>query len=290
MKNIIVVLLPFVVCAPSFGILVDAADDTSSLALADTYPFMCCAAGWDSEDGPRYRAGSGTLIRNNEIDGAWILTAGHAARRDTTGETFNILRYTFTSYFEAFPKGTTSYLPDKCTAAIHERVYYCPSQDIALLKLEYLVRDSTGCLITPIEFYSGPLVDDQVILIGGYGETGIPSQGGPQCTGYRDGYKRCARGIFICFNAGKNKLLTEFHRTVPIPGMASCADSGGFAAIEEEQQLLMVGVIVTGSGSGETALTGCEYLGYNPEFFSWMEDIIAANGETPSAVENWDMY
>ena len=288
----IIVLLAIAVCFPANAILIDAADDAASLALAESYPFMCCAALWDEAGGTRYRGGSGTLVCNNEQDGAWVLTAKHAIDDAQGVYATNFIRYTFEScYFNAFPKGTTGYVADMSVAVVNGKVFFHYSQDIALAKLEHLVRNATGDLITPVEFYHGELVRDQVILVGGFGETGAPSNGGPQCTGVWDGKKRCARSIFkFISTATPGKGLMEFERTVSVPGMVSCGDSGGFAAVEEDDKVLTTGVIITGSGSGETALTGFAYLSYDPEFFSWVSNIIDENGETPTAVTNWNMY
>ena len=292
MKNIIVVLFLLVVSFPSSAILVDAVDDAESKRIANTFHYMCCAAGWDQEGGIRYTAGSGTLVCNNAHNGAWVLTAGHTVYRQSTGDTFNYLRYTFQpNYFNAFPKDTTSYLPDKCINAIHDKVFYNTEQDVALVKLESLVRDATGSLVSPIEMYDGEISDNQVIIFGGSGQTGIPSQASESGTGKRDGFKRCARGLFYFFyppNPGEGVM--RFSRSTSIPGIIGLGDSGGFCAVESEGKILMIGVNIIVSGSGESALSSFEYLGFYNSFDTWMNDIIISNGEAPSAVDNWDMY
>ena len=290
-KLIIVAILSLVVSFPACGILVDAVDDTASKALGASHPFMGSGAWWKVEGGTRYKGGSCTLVRNNSQDGAWVLTAGHAVLTD--GEVHNIMRYTFrTCHFDGFTRGTSSYVASRTVAAIHDKVFLHPSQDIALVKLESLVRDAAGELVTPIEMYSGDLslTYGQPILFGGAGDTGTPDQGGSEGTSYRDGFERCARGVFVTFNAARNEGLLEFKRSVPIPGMGSNGDSGGFAAVEFDGNVMLVGVLVTVSGSGEAATTGFEFLGYDDGFSVWLEDIIIENRETQSGVGNWDVY
>ena len=175
-------------------------------------------------------------------------------------------------------------------AAIREKVFFHPTQDIALVKLAGLVYDTSGSLVAPMEVSTTiTLTVNQTILLGGSGETGIPSQGGAGGTGYRDGFERCARGVFIHFSALPGQALMEFNRSVSLPGMASTGDSGGFTAIESGGRPTMCGIIITVSGSGETALTGFEYLGHTGTFSTWMNDIIAVNGNT-SAVTDWQEY
>ncbi|MCC6931896.1 MAG: hypothetical protein IT292_01390 [Deltaproteobacteria bacterium] len=303
-----VVALFLVISFSASAILVDVANDEASKQLANSLGFLGRGAGWDVEGGTRYLAGSATLVCNNVQNGAWILTAGHVATRGTTGLTFNILRFTFEpSYFDAFPRGTTSYLAGKCITAIHDKVFYHAIQDVALIKLEHLVYDSTGELVTPISFYYGSL-SNKIILFGGAGETGIPSQADPNGTGDFDGYKRCARGVYD-FLMGSEGVM-NFSRSVPIPGIGINGDSGGFAAIEVDGEVKQCGVLVMLYGSGESADTSFEYLGYEPGFFDWMNNLIQENSnittptptptitatptptptEHESAVAAWDIY
>ncbi|MCC6933277.1 MAG: hypothetical protein IT292_08490 [Deltaproteobacteria bacterium] len=280
MMKIILVVLVVMMSIPASAILVDAENDAESLAMGASLGFMGTGAAWMEEGGLRYGAGSCNLICNNPQDGAWIMTAAHAIRWPQTGETFHYIRYTFDPYFDAYPRGTTVYDPIKSIAAANGKVFYHPTQDIALVKLEHLVYDSTGELITPIEFYHGQLQDNQVILFGGSGQTGIPSQASESGTGYDDGYDRCVRGVFYFFSAAvPSRAVMKFTRSVPLPGIAAPGDSGGFTAIEENGKVLMVGIIVRGTGSGESLLTGFEYLGYNSGFFDWMNTIIQSNGD-----------
>ena len=287
--RLLIIALLIVVPNPCSAILVDATDDQASLALAASYPFMGCGAGWDIEGGTRYRAGSCNLIRNNSTEGAWIVTAKHAIHRDSTGEAIRFLRYCFElSYFDGFPKDTTSFIEEKTVLAVHDKVYYHATQDVALVKLHHLIYDTTGNLVVPVKFYTGTLSQNQAVLIGGFGETGIPSQGGSQGTGYRDGFGRCARGVFRFFF--ESEATIDFRRTVPVPGMASAGDSGGLAAIEKDGNVLIAGVIATVSGSGEGALTSFEYFNYDPDFNTWINTIISENAEHVSSVAEWKMY
>ena len=281
------VLVLMLVVLPSNAVLVDAENDEASKALAESYPFMGCGAAWREIGGTRYSAGSCTLIKNNAREGAWLLTAGHAAYDDLLCKTYTVLRYTFEScYYSAFPKGTSMFLEDKSIAAENQKVFYHPTQDVALIKLEHLVYNATGDLITPAEFYQDQLMDNQIILFGGSGQTGIPSQASESGTGYRDGYKRCARGRFIFFLGSEGTM--EFDRSVLLPGIASLVDSGGFTAVETENTVRMVGIILNGSGSGENMLVGFEYIGTG--FRDWMDRIISANAESESSVSSWDSY
>ena len=287
----LVALLVLVVSFAASAVLVDAVDEKESKALANSLPYLGCGASWQEQPGTRYSAGSCTLVCNNEIDGAWILTAGHTVLW-SDGLVRHFIRYNFQpSYYDGFPKGTTSYLPDKTIAALHDKIYIHSTQDIALVKLENVVKDATGNLITPIEFYTGRLVENQAVLFGGYGDTGIPSQANEEGTGYRDGFKRCARGLFYFFSAAApSRAVMKFSRTVPLPGIIGAGDSGGFATIEDKGQLFMAGVLVTASGSGESMLTGFEFLDYYPDFFDWINETIFDNRETKSEVENWKAY
>ncbi|MCC6932205.1 MAG: hypothetical protein IT292_02995 [Deltaproteobacteria bacterium] len=282
MRNLIVVLLALLVAFPASAILIDAVDDAASLALADSLHFMGCGAGWDEVGGTRYRVGSCSLIRNNDQDGAWVITAAHAPFHETTGATYRYLRYTFLSYYEAFLKGTISFVPGKSITASPANVFYHPMLDIALVKLDELVRDASGTIITPVEFYTGELFRDQVILMGGYGDTGLPSQGGEGINDTRifDGYRRCARGV-IDFFFGSLGLLA-FFRTVPLPGIGATGDSGGFAAVEINSQVLLAGILVKVYDRGEHTQTGFEYISNDPSFFTWMNGKITENSEIPT--------
>ena len=289
MKYLVAVLLLLVASFPANAILVDAANDAGSLALARTFPFMCCAALWDEEGGARYSGGSGTLVRNNPQDGAWILTAKHAIDDAEGANASNYIRYTFeTSFLDAFPKGSSGYLPDKSIAVVSGKVFFHATQDIALAKLERLVRDDSGDLISPAELNSDKLAANQVVLFGGSGQIGLPSQSSPNGTGCRDGYKRCGRGIFD-FLMGSEAIL-NFSRTVALPAIACIGDSGGFAAIERNEKIFMVGVLVTVYGSGEDADTAFETFSYDPSFVSWVNDTIEANSEPVSCVTEWLKY
>ena len=287
MKRFFVLMLVAMCAFPAQGILVDAVNDSASKALAETLPCMGCAAGWDNESGTRYSAGSCILIRNNPTDGAWVLTARHAVYRTQTGGTFNFLRYTFQpSYYDGFPKGSTGYSTTCTVAALRDKVFYHSSQDIALVKLEHLVYNTSGTLVAPMELNTTvSLVLDQAVLFGGSGETGIPSQGGVGGTSYRDGYRRCVRGRYR-FMVGTVGTM-DFIRTLSLPGIGCNADSGGFAAIEYNGTPLLCGVLVTVSGSGEGTLTSFEHLGQ--ALVTWVTATISQNGNT-SAVTDWQEY
>lgn len=290
MRNTFTTLFLFILInsMPACAILVDAVDDAESKATAAMYPFMGYASGWDEEGGTRYSAGSCFIVRNNESDGAWVLTAGHTVDHLATHETYAILRYCFEScYFDAFPKDTNGYT-DKAIVAFHDKVFYHEQLDVALVKLEHLVYDTTGELVAPVEFYSGTLSLNQVILFGGSGDTGIPSQASLEGTGYRDGYRRCARGIFRFISSTYGVM--KFDRSVDIPGIASMGDSGGFAAIEASGNILVCGILVGGTSSGESMKTRFECLAYDANFSAWMENIISENGEQQSSVKSWAVY
>ncbi|MCC6932190.1 MAG: hypothetical protein IT292_02915 [Deltaproteobacteria bacterium] len=304
-----IMLLVLIVSYPASAILIDAVDDAASKALANSLPFMGCAALWDVEGGPRYSGGSGTLVCNNEQNGAWVITAKHAIDDAQGLNVTNFIRYTFEkSYLDAFPKDTTGYLPDKSIAVVNGKAFFHPTQDIALAKLERLVYNESGALVMPIEFYFGSITSNQTILFGGNGQTGIPSQAGPNGTGYRDGYKRCARGVYD-FLMGSEGVM-NFSRSVPLPGIACIADSGGFAGIEVDGKVQQCGILVMLYDSGENADTSFEYFGYDPGFFDWMNNLIQENSnittptptptitatptptptEHESAVAAWDIY
>jgi hypothetical protein len=223
--------------------------------------------------GGLFSAGTCTLIRNNETDGAWVLTASHACTDHDTSSTFYTLKYGFgTNAFTGLSEAIT---------ANSEKVFYHPIQDIALIKLQNLVYEIDGTLTTPIAFYSGTLTLDIPLLFGGYGQIGTPEQADPHGTGYRDGNARVARGWLWNFGlAGLRPSLgyMEYHSDLVIAGIGSNGDSGGFTAIEQGGEILLVGLIDEGRGNGTDADTGFERLDYDPNFSSWMNDIIAANG------------
>ena len=151
-----IVLLVLLVALASFSanaVLVNAEDDAASKAYAKTNcPWMCSAAGWDVEGGTRYGSGSGALVCNDVVRGAYVVTAKHCTLSNDTGQVQAILRYCFEpSYYDGFPKGTTGYLADKTFAAT--AVFLHPSQDIALVKLERLVYSGDGTLVEPISLY-----------------------------------------------------------------------------------------------------------------------------------------
>ena len=291
MKRFFMLMMVAICAFPAQAILVDAVNDSASKALAETLPCMGCGAGWDVEGGTRFGAGSCVLIRNNPTDGAWVLTARHTVMDSGGSVVREFHRYTFQpSYYDGFPKGSTGYSTTCTIAARRDKIFCYASQDLALVKLDQLVYNSSGMLVTPMEVSTTvTLAADQTILFGGSGDTGIPSQGGAGGTGYRDGFRRCARGVFIQFSAIPGKALMEFNRSVSLPGMASSGDSGGFVAIESSGRPTMCGIIITVSGSGETALTGFEYLGYTGTFATWMENTIA-NNRNNSAVSDWNQY
>ncbi|MCC6933242.1 MAG: hypothetical protein IT292_08310 [Deltaproteobacteria bacterium] len=74
----------------------------------------------------------------------------------------------------------------------------------------------------------------------------------------------------------------KFSRTVSLPGIIGAGDSGGIATIEQNGEILMAGVLVTGSGSSENKLSGFEFLDANGGIFDWMNNIIQSNGENPT--------
>ncbi|MCC6932092.1 MAG: hypothetical protein IT292_02410 [Deltaproteobacteria bacterium] len=295
MKNFcvsVILVAMLAVAFPASAILVDAVDEQQSLAMGASYLWMGCAAAWDYEGSNRHRTGSCSLISNNQTDGAWIITAGHAVTDMGGVEFWKIIRYNFQGgYFDAFPRETHSYLPEKCVTAIHDKIFRHPSRDIALVKLEHLVYSASGDLITPPEFYREAINSEQTILFGGAGQSGIPAQGGVGGTGYRDGYDRCCRGVFDYMSPFRpGTAWMDFSRTVPLPGIGCSGDSGGMVCIESGDKVLLAGVLVLVSGSGERTSTAFEFFNYEPTLFEWIEGLIDDNAEHPSSVESWEAY
>lgn len=273
---------------PANAILVDSENDEASKILGASLPQLGSVAWWEYEGGTRYGSASCTLVKNDARDGAWILTAAHVVLRDS-GEMLKIMRCCFyPNYYDGFPKGTTSYLPDKTATIINSKVFFPSSQDLALCKLDHLVYNASGELVAPAKFYTGELVEDMQLLIAGTGETGTPSEARIGGTGKFDGYSRAVRCRYYYFLLSQPSIgITHYDATLSVPGLANEGDSGGLAAVEQGGDVYVVGNLNQIRGEGITAANGFEYL--DSQFFTWMNNIIASNGEQ-SCVTGWLLY
>jgi len=277
MKYVMIVLLAVLGSFPAAAVYVRAEDEQASRELAVSLGFVGFGAAYTAE-GNLYAGGTCALICNSERNGAWILTAHHVTT-DSNGlgtDTYAILKYGFApNCYQGF---------DQMIPADMTKVFYPPNgQDMALIKLQSLVYESDGTLKVPLNFYKGILSLGQTILFSGYGANGDPSNGGSgECT--RDGYVRAARGQIHRFDyLGMDPSIAflEYLTSLLVPGIGSCHDSGAPALIETETGYELAGVVVKGRGADIGTWTGFERVDYDPNFMSWVYDMITENSTSP---------